>query len=352
VQLGQYGSFRVAEIKSGTIRSAEGELPGAFAPGFVRYYADCYGENNAFATLDYADNTGGYSVFIGYVFAEPQMQVTQIGPRTAHKVKTEQIKCPSCGGDIPKLSGDRAERVGCPYCGAVSDIAAQQVISQQERALKSPDIPIGSKGTIEGVEYITIAYMRRGSDFGGDHFSWEEYLLWAQPVGFRWLVNDPESGWTWVVPTNIADIDLRGMPDQVGWGGRVFTLRNQNTARVEYVLGEVYWKCEVGETSRIMDFVNGRDVLSREEGKGEVRWSYTTPVPWAVLAQAFGLPAEAPGGAGAGAAPVAARSGCTSIAFILIVLAIILMICMLGACGTCGGGSSGSRGGGVFIGGK
>ena len=152
VPLGTFGSFRVSEIKTGTIRSAEGELPAAFTPGYVRHYADCYGVNNAFATLDYGDNTSGYAVFVGWVFAEPQMQVTQLGPRSIHKVQTTQIRCPSCGGDIPKLSGDRAERVGCPYCGAVSDIATQQVVAQQEAALKQPDIPIGSRGSFEGVE--------------------------------------------------------------------------------------------------------------------------------------------------------------------------------------------------------
>src|SRR5690606_3861262 len=152
-------------------------------------------------------------------------------------------KCPSCGGEVPALSGDRAERLGCPYCGAVSDIALQQVVAKQEALRKLPDIPVGSRGTFNGVEYVCIAYMRRGSDFDGEHFSWEEYLIWSQPVGFRWLVKDPESGWSWVTPANLADVDLRGLPEQVAWGGKLFNLRNNNVARVEYVFGEVYWKC-------------------------------------------------------------------------------------------------------------
>jgi hypothetical protein len=352
VAVGQ-ARYRVAEIKTGTIRSAEGELPAAYPPGFTRYYADLYGPNSAFATLDYGDQSAAHAVFLGWMFPEPQMQVTQIGPRTQHKVKLDQIRCPSCGGDVPKLSGDRAERLGCPYCGAVSDIAAQQVIAQQEKALKQPDIPIGARGTFEGQEYIAIAYVRRGTDFDGEHYSWEEYLLWAQAVGFRWLVKDPESGWSWVTPVNLSDLDLSSAPEQVTWGGRVFSMRNQNPASVEYVLGEVYWKCQIGETTRVSDFTNGRDVLSREEAPGEVHWSYSAPVPWPVLAQGFGLPVHGAGGQGrhAGGAP---RGGTSSAAVLLIVVVIVLVICMLGACGSCAGGSSGgsSRGGGVFYGGK
>jgi hypothetical protein len=340
IPLGQAGLFRVAEIKTGTIVSAEGELPGVFPAGFVRHYADCYAINNGFATLDYHDNTGTYSVFTGWIFPEPQMQVTQLGPRSAHKVKAAQIKCPQCGGDIPKLSGERAERVGCPYCGAVSDIALQQVVAQQERAMQLPDIPIGTRGMLDGMEYICIAYMRRSTDFDGETFAWEEFLLWAEAIGFRWLVKDPETGWLWVSAVNLAELDLTGLPNNVGWGGKSFSFRNRNVARVEYVLGEVYWKCEIGEQTQITDFVNGSDVLSRESGGGEANWSHSTPISWAVLAQAFGLPMNA---GGAVAASGGKSGGCGGSALVLMIIIAILLICMLGACGSClGGGSSGS----------
>jgi Domain of unknown function (DUF4178) len=359
VPLGQSGNYRVAEVKTGTIVSAEGELPGPFPAGFVRHYADCYAPQNGFATLDYGDNRGSYSVFLGWIFEEAKMVVTQVGPRTAQKVKAAQIKCPQCGGDIPKLSGERAERIGCPYCGAISDIALQQVVAQQERAMQMPDIPIGSRGVLDGVEYICIAYMRRSSDFEGERFTWEEFLLWAQPLGFRWLVKDPETGWSFVNAANLAEIELTGLPNAVTWGGRHFRLRNRNVARVDYVLGEVYWKCELGEETQVMDFVSGNDVLSREAGSGEANWSYSTPTSWAVIAQAFGLPMQ-----GAGAmVPTAgggSSGGCASSSVLIIIVVLVLLICLLGSCGSClGGGGGGSYGGsgirggsGVWSGGK
>src|SRR5690606_14423045 len=77
IQLGEQ-SFRVAELKQGTIRSAEGELPEAFPAGFERHYVDLYGQNSAFATIDYGDQSGPYTVFIGYCFPESQMRAQQI----------------------------------------------------------------------------------------------------------------------------------------------------------------------------------------------------------------------------------------------------------------------------------
>ena len=373
IPLGQ-STYRVAEIKSGTIVSAEGELPAPFRPGTIRYYADLYGLNNAFATLDYGDNaTGGYEVFTGWMFAEPQMQITQLGARSVQKVRSEMIKCPSCGGDVPKLSGDRAQRVGCPYCGAVSDIGTQKIVAQQEAAMKLPDIPIGSRGAFDGIEYICIAYLRRSTHFDGSRYTWEEYLIWAPEVGYRWLVKDPETGWSWVTEANPAEVDLRGLPDQIAWGGRGYTIRNRSDARVDYVLGEVYWQVQVGETSYVTDFVNGRDVMSREEGHGEVHYSYSAPVQWSLLAAAFGLPLDGPGasftvagglGAAAGLAGDSSFSsfdsddddaGLGSNIVTIIVILVVLFVCTTGACGACfgdGGGGGSYRGGGIYIGGK
>jgi len=357
VVLGQ-ASYRVTEIKTGTVVSAEGELPGPLRPQSQRYYADLYAPQNGFATLDYGENVGSYEVFVGYIFDEPQMLVTQLGPRSINKIKTDMIRCPNCGGDVPKLSGDRALRLGCPYCGSVSDIATQQVVAQQEAALKMPDIPVGSHGTLEGVQYVCIAYLRRGADFDGDYFSWEEYLIWSQGIGYRWLVKDPESGWSWAMPVNLADLDLSSMPSEVRWGGRNFRVRNRSSARVDYVLGEVYWKCEVGETTQTMDFVDGKDVLSREESSGEVKWSYSTPVAWPVLAQAFGLPVDGPGGQLAAAGSSQSGGGSSTTAWVVIVLVVVLIFCAIGALdsdeddGSSSGGTYRGGGGVIFVGGK
>lgn len=361
--------FTVAEIKSSTTVSAEGELPSADPPGTTNYYVDLYGPNNAFATIDYGNNSGTYEVFIGWIFGEDQMNVSQLGPRHTEEIDTGQIQCPSCGGDVPKLSGNRAERLGCPYCGAVSDIGSRQVVAQQEAAMSQPDIPIGSKGTFDNLEYICIAYVKRGTSFEGEPYAWEEFLIWNQNVGYRWLVKDPETGWSWVVPASVADMDLSGMPNQVAWGGRAFSCRNRGSATVEYVLGEVYWKCEVGETTATADYVNGQEVLSREEGEGEVNWSHSSPIAWPVLAQAFNLPVDGPGarfgvaGGGGGGwdgqsysgqTASTEQGGCGQTAVLLIVVGVVLMICMLGACGACGGGGGGysSGGSGVYYGGK
>lgn len=342
--------FFVAELKQGQIVSVEGEYRQVIRPGSKRVYADCWGPDNAFATLDYGEGLPGATVFVGWMFPEPALRVTALGPRSVHKIKTTSLRCPNCGGDVPALSGERSQRLGCPYCGALSDIAGQRVISMQAKAREQPDIPVGSRGTLGGFPYLCIAYLRRGTRFDGEPYSWEEYLLWSETIGFRWLVKDPESGWSFVTPVNLADVDRSSLPISISLQGAHYAQSHVNRVSVEYVLGEVYWKCSVGETTLVGDYKNGNRVLSREQGAGEVHYSLSTPISWPELANAFSVPLNSGGARFLGGK--AGGAGCST-GFWLIVLLVVVLLLIL-AMPTCGGSSSGSsyRGTGVFYGGK
>jgi DNA-directed RNA polymerase subunit RPC12/RpoP len=356
VGLGALGTYRVAEVKTARILSAEGELPGRFPPGFVRHYADVFAPGRAFATIDYGDRTGPVEVFVGQSFDESDLHVTQLGPRSVEKVELAQFKCPNCGGDVPRHSGERAERIGCPYCGAVSDILAREVVAKQDAAREESPIPLGSRGTLDGVDYVVIAFLVRSANFDGERFAWSELLLFSEGRGFRWLVRD-EDGWLFVEPTNLAELDLGGMPGTVRFQGKRYGLRNRSVARVDFVLGEVYWKCEVGESVRASDYVLGGTVLSREETGNEVRWSRSTPVPFPILARAFGM--ERGGGKREGTLPKdgtaapALFGGANVVALIIVGVVILVVLSQVFDGG--GGGSSGGPvygGSGYYYGGK
>lgn len=348
VTLGASGTFRVGEVQTGRVVSAEGELRALSPPGLERRYADLHGANDAFATIDYGDGTGPVEVYVGKRFAERDLRITALAPRAADKVSTSTIRCPNCGGDVPKRSGERAERIGCPYCGAVSDIAAQKVVAAQELAREAPPIPLGTRGSLEGTEYVCIAHLRRSTEEDGERYSWEELLLFAEGVGFRWLVLD-EATWLFVVPVNLADLDLRGMPENVRLEGQRYGLRNRGVARVDHVVGEVYWKCEIGEEVRFADYTPGKRVLSREETPGEVHWSSSAPVPWAVLTRAFGVPLDRPGGRPG--APVSIFGAGNAILALLVILLVLFVI--VHALANSGGGSASGAGfGGPAYGGS
>lgn len=349
VSLGQSGGYRVVELKQATVASAQGELPFTPKTGEVRYYADLHGPKNGFGTIDWGQGTDPIEVFLGYQLLESQVRITQQVERPHRQLDLEGLTCPGCGAPLKIHGGNRIERVACQYCGTISESASQQIIARQEAARAQPAIPLGSSGTIANQSYTVIGFVQKSTVIEGETFYWTEYLLFGPGLGFRWLVDD-EGTWRFVTPLNAADVDLSQYPSAVAFGGKTYRMRNQSAGRTEYVLGEFYWKVQVGETTQNIDFASGSDVLSREFGSNEVHYSHAPVIPWTTLAQAFSLSATPPPSFGADDdddddaqyPSTTSSSGGPSLAVIVLVVIIILVLLFCGMCVCVGGSGSGT----------
>lgn len=350
--------FRVVELKAAEIASAEGELPFSPRPGQPRYYADLVGPRAGFATIDWGENNSAPEVFVGQQLPESQLTITQRSERPRKDIPLEGLKCPGCGAPLKVAAGNRIERIACMYCGTISESASQQVIARQDAARAAPLIPLGSVGNLQGTQYTVIGFVLRSTVIEGETYTWTEYLLFSPGLGFRWILDD-EGTWRFVVPLNVAEIDISRMPSAVTVNGKTFRQRNSNVARVEYVLGEFYWKVAVGESVRVVDLEYGSEIISREAMDNEVAWSYSTAIPWETIAQAFGVqraPPPPPAYSG-GSGYSSGSSGGGGKAVNTIVVMIILLVFVIVFCGMCTGmcGSSGGfgtvRGGGTTGGG-
>ena len=71
--------------------------------------------------------------------------------------------------------------------------------------------------------------------------------------------------------------------------GQHYTFKQQVQAQVEYVIGEFYWKVEIGESVRATEYQGPNGKVSVEEAPTEVTHSFCAPLPPQELAQAFGL---------------------------------------------------------------
>ena len=306
-----------------------------------------------FATIDWGEGNTPPEVFVGYQLPESQLSISQRAERVKKEIRLEGLNCPGCGAPLKFATGNRVERVGCMYCGTISDSVSQQIIERQQAARRDPLIPLGSAGNLDGVQYTVTGFVERSATVDDELFTWTEYLLFSPQVGFRWLVDD-EGTWRFVQPLNVAEVDLSGFPNHISFNGRTFRQRNQNPCRVEYVVGEFYWKVSVGETVLATDFESGTDLISREAMENEVSWSYGSAIPWGRIAAAFNVQrtppmvASAAGGGGAGGGGAAVNA----VIVLIILLVFVLVVCgsCMGMCGS-GVGSSGVRGGGTTGGG-
>lgn len=200
---------------------------------------------------------------------------------------TRALSCPACGGSITIRAAGYTVTVACQYCGSILDVAKPEVelITRYEEAVAELEIPLGTRGTLRGVEYEVIGFMRR-SEHGG--YPWEEYLLFNPYQGYRWLVTNGR-GWS------LGEMLTRS-PDWHNFGVFLHGLQYQaffadGQAQVDYVLGEFYWRVKVGEQVATDDYVRPRFMLSREANEQEVAWTLSELLDPKEIEAAFGVTA-------------------------------------------------------------
>lgn len=356
IPLATYGTFVVTEIGQGTFHSADGELPFAARPGSLRKFADLSGANGMTAQIDYGDGSQPGIVHVGYEVELAELNVQRVGyGARGQAVKAKETKCPSCGAPLPLASG-QSERIACKYCGALSDLETNQVIARQGQARQEPWLPLGAKGVLENVEWTCIGYMHRSTEIDGESFSWSEYLLYNEQHGYRWLVLD-EGTVRFGSNLPAGQVDVRGLPSAVMVRGATYRKRNSNTARVDYVLGEFYWKVAVYETVWAEDFENGRYMVSSERAQSgtqnEINWTFSQTVPRDVVEAAFGIQGRRGAFGDPGQAPASYTASTGVNGLVIAIIAIFILLVFIGACSSaCSGGSGGySSGGSSYSGG-
>ena len=272
------GSLVLTVAEKGLARAlgAEGEIPYRLVPGEEHRYADLSGARGEFGTLDYSYQQP--LIFLGREVTLAQLGVAdaRAPEREARRVQAAQLSCPNCGGPLALRAPDMAERVTCPNCGSLLDVNQGQrvFLKALQPGRVTPIIPIGTVGEFDGGKLTVIGFVQRSVQFDRRYY-WEEYLLYNPQIGFRWLVRSDDQ---WSFVQSVPPGEISGSGKTVYFRGRRFKLYQDTAARVEYVMGEFYWKVTVGETVRAADFVCPPEMLSMEVSVGtQVEEAQTPP---------------------------------------------------------------------------
>ena len=88
-------------------------------------------------------------------------------------------------------SFSQAVTIVCDSCHSILDAQDPRLkVLQKFKAATNEDaplIPLGSRGTIRGVQYEVIGFQRRTIHVDGVPYSWHEYVLFNPFKGFRYL---------------------------------------------------------------------------------------------------------------------------------------------------------------------
>ncbi|WP_343609998.1 DUF4178 domain-containing protein [Novosphingobium sp.] len=218
------------------------------------------------------------------------------------------ITCPSCGGSIGIKAAGYTVSVACLYCGTVLDVANDdvRVIAEYHQAVAQLDIPLGTRGSLFGVEWEAIGWLERSSIDG----AWQEYLLFNPYAGYRWLVL---SEGEWQFGTMLTDRPETLSGEAVRWRGNLYELEDEPyRIATRRVLGEFYWRVRAGDQVDAATFARGREQLSCEWNADETQWTQMVPLDRRKVGGAFG-PQDKPGPKGKpekpAAGPQTARGG-------------------------------------------
>ncbi|MFN7708031.1 MAG: DUF4178 domain-containing protein [Sphingobacteriia bacterium] len=180
------------------------------------------------------------------------------------------FSCPSCGGSLEIKAPGHTITVACQYCSSLIDVNTPEykVLAAQQAALK-PSLPLGTRMDWDGKTWELIGFMqKRDVEW---HFSWEELLLYNPRYGFRWL-SQYQGHYMLLAPIH-GQYELSQRGAEVRWRGLAYRKYHQGRCEVEYVLGEFYWRAQVGDRLGFAEYVAPPYFLSLEADRTEQAWT-------------------------------------------------------------------------------
>jgi hypothetical protein len=186
--------------------------------------------------------------------------------------QVKSFRCPACGGQVELRAAGHTISAVCEHCSTVIDTANEQfrIIKKDHQRSRQTDIPIGAKGLLDGVKWEVIGYVEK-KDLSSQSF-WEEYLLFNPYFGFRFLVQADDH---WSLASIIKrDFPLAGgSTSEFQFDDEKYSVFYRGQSKVEYVLGEFYWRIRTGDQESYTDYIAPPKMLTVEKSKQEVTLS-------------------------------------------------------------------------------
>ncbi|OUW77657.1 MAG: hypothetical protein CBD74_12075 [Saprospirales bacterium TMED214] len=294
VKLGA-SEFSVTERGVATALAAEGDMPWAFRVGAEHRFVDLQGDKDVFATFEYGKSISAY---VGKEISLDSLALEGDGWDVIDATvvtAAASLNCPQCGGTLTLHVPDASLRVTCPSCNSLLD--ADNGKLSYLKTLGKPkklklQLPLGTEGKLFGDDYMVIGFLARFAMYAGVSYPWQEYLLYSEKLGFRWLVYN-DRHWSFASPASGEAAKNTGAANEIAYDGSSFQIYDRGVATVKHVLGEFYWKVEAGEKVKTTDYIAPPRMLSyewSETGKSsEVTISESVYVQTDEIEAAFGV---------------------------------------------------------------
>lgn len=225
--------------------------------------------------------------------ADPPTPLDPATPPPPSKPLAKSFSCTACGAPVTIKYPGATMSVVCASCHSVIDVSDKnyEILSKyfSKTSMYTPTIPLNTRGKLEGKTWEVIGFMAR-SDVASGYY-WMEYLLFNPYYGYRFLTQD-KNHWILVKmikrkPESLLKNTRFKETSQVSLDGRNYKLFNRGMSRVDYVIGEFYWRVVVGSTVSSADYIDPPNMLSSESDDTEKIWSLGTHIDTSEISAAF-----------------------------------------------------------------
>ncbi|MBU6454780.1 MAG: DUF4178 domain-containing protein [Cyanobacteria bacterium REEB67] len=212
---------------------------------------------------------------------------------TKKKSIAKTFHCTNCGGSVTIRCPGASLSVVCENCHSIIDAldSNKNILTKYYKATGNYPLilPLGSRGELKGRKWEVIGFMVRTD--AASNYSWNEYLLFNPYYGYRWLTEDQGH---WNLVETIKRKPVRNRSSLISLDGRYYKIYNSGKARVDYVIGEFYWRVSINSEVEMIDYIDPPNMLSMEKDGKEVVWSMSEYITPQEIARAFNPPGKLP----------------------------------------------------------
>lgn len=195
--------------------------------------------------------------------------------------------CSHCSHDIINVLHRAALAIACEKCKRY--YRAEKGFGYKSRHRFSqtvhPDIPLHSRGRINGVLYEIVGFAQR-KEIGGN-YPWREYMLYNPAEGFATLA-EYNGHWNYVKAMGDHPRDVDGYERVVNYRGRKFQIYNRYKSTVNYAAGEFPYDLFRDKENRNTEWIAPPFMLIREKSTDQELWSLAEYQTAAQIKGAFG----------------------------------------------------------------
>ncbi|MFH1809410.1 MAG: DUF4178 domain-containing protein [Pseudomonadota bacterium] len=249
----------IEELGKAACLGVEGQVPWVVLPEEIYPFADLSNPEGKLSLGIEYDEAGAPSLFAGQFLERDAVRVDG-GPAFPEVVTAGQgVRCAGCGSPVEGRFPPDTEMLVCSSCGAGLELDQTQTrVVMQNREKPSFDLEIGHKGVLDKIAFEVVGRMRHEEMDEGLTYSSEEYLLYQERAGYRWLEKSDSGHWTLSARSHLQPgLDLFSMAprDKVGIGDTTWEFVESGVQTLAYVDGALPWVARVGDRARYADLV-------------------------------------------------------------------------------------------------